>query len=89
MPDGARGFIRTKWKNASSGHIWNWDQVNGKIRFIETQTGVGVMTEKAVERYMNRASPGSLRMVRIDDLSPLDDVLKVSWEAYWENRRKA
>lgn len=74
MPDGASGFATTQWKKKNVGHIWNWVKEDGKIRFFEAQTPAGFIDN---ERYLNMAKNGSLKMVRVDDLVPTDDVLKV------------
>ncbi|QNE90263.1 hypothetical protein H0194_04600 [Corynebacterium incognita] len=74
MPDGASGFAVCKWKKDNAGHIWNWEKQDGKIRFFEAQTRRGFIDN---DDYLPFASAGTLRMVRVDDLVPTDDVLKV------------
>ena len=74
MPDGASGTAVGVWKKKNFGHIWNWVKQDGKIRFFEAQTNKGFID---VEEYMPNLSNGSLMMVRMDDLTPNDNVLKV------------
>ena len=74
MPDGASGTAVGAWKKQNFGHIWNWVKQDGKIRFFEAQSNKGFID---VEEYMPNLSNGSLMMVRMDDLTPNDNVLKV------------
>lgn len=74
MPDGASGFATTQWKKRDVGHIWNWVKEDGKIRFFEAQSKKGFIDNAM---YLKMARNGSLKMVRVDDLVPTDDVLKV------------
>ena len=74
MPDGASGFATAQWKKTNSGHIWNWVKEDGKIKFFEAQTHDGFVD---TSKYISMASNGSLKMVRIDDMVPTDDILKV------------
>ena len=74
MPDGASGTAVGAWKKKNFGHIWNWVKQDGKIRFFEAQDNTGFID---VEEYMPNLSNGSLMMVRMDDLTPNENVLKV------------
>jgi hypothetical protein len=70
-PDGARGYIATSWTQGA-GHVWNWEKVDGKIVYLEGQTGVPEMA-------FDHLTPGkfkyeTLRYVRMDDKVPTDAV---------------
>lgn len=75
VPEGATGFAEGKWKGRKdSSHIWNWTKQDGKIKFFEAQNGSGFRPRS---EYLDRLSDATLRMVRVDDLTPTDDILKV------------
>lgn len=38
-PDGARGFITCVWEDGSGSHIYNWEKRNGRLWYIDAQTG--------------------------------------------------
>ena len=82
MPEGATGTAVGSWSKGNSGHIWNWVKEDGEIKFFEAQTNRGFIDNT---EYMSRLKAGSLRMVRMDDLTPNEDVLKV---IDYENRIK-
>ena len=82
MPEGATGTAVGSWSKSNSGHIWNWVKEDGEIKFFEAQTNRGFIDNS---EYMSRLKAGSLRMVRMDDLTPNEDVLKV---IDYENRIK-
>ena len=82
MPEGATGTAVGSWSKGNSGHIWNWVKEDGEIKFFEAQTNRGFIDNS---EYMSRLKAGSLRMVRMDDLTPNEDVLKV---IDYENRIK-
>ena len=73
VPDGARGFAVGNWDRGGA-HIWNWEKSDGRISFYEAQAPTGAFPN---EKYLDRLKRGSLRMVRVDDLTPTDDILKV------------
>lgn len=76
VPDGARGFARGRWqkKYGGGGHIWNWVKQNGKIRYFESQTHEGFVDTKKTNAMLMR---GSLEVIRVDDLTPTDELLGV------------
>lgn len=72
VPNGARGTVQGNWK-AGGGHIWNWEKEGGKIHFYEFQTQNGKLSDPSV--YLDRLKDGSLKMVRLDDMEPTDQLL--------------
>lgn len=69
---GARGFVALHWTQGG-GHVFSWENVDGKPTYIEAQVG----PPDAGERHFGRGSfkPSSLRVVRIDDKTPNDKML--------------
>ena len=65
--DGARAEIYCVWKGASSAHVFAVENVGGKIRFIDPQTG-----NANCERYFTQMMPSRTMMCRIDQLEPSD-----------------
>lgn len=63
--DGSRGIIYLKWKDGES-HVFNVENVGGKIKYIEAQKG----TEANIKSYMKIAKPSSVKISRIDNLEP-------------------
>ncbi|MDY5785871.1 phage minor capsid protein [Corynebacterium sp.] len=74
MPEGARGFAVGLWSKQNSGHIWNWVKKDGEIKFFEAQSKTGFVD---VDDYLDSLQRGSLEMIRVDDLTPTDQVLGV------------
>lgn len=65
--DGARAEIYCVWKGASSAHVFAAENVGGKIRFIDPQTG-----STNCEGYFKELMPSRTMMCRIDQLEPSD-----------------
>ena len=66
LGDGARGSLFVDWKgNYKYGHFFSWEVENGKVRFIDGQTG-----ETDVSRYINMIKPTKTVCLRWDDLEP-------------------
>ena len=75
VPDGARGFVTCDWKGKNAGgHIWNWEKKDGEIVFYEFQNKRGRIDSST---YLAKAKPGTLEMVRMDDMVPTDEVLYI------------
>lgn len=61
--NGSRGVVEVFWKNGG-GHVFNVENVNGGIIARDAQTGEVVN----LNHYMSRATPGSVNLVRTDNL---------------------
>lgn len=79
MGAGARGFCMIKWKTAS-GHICSFEvDENGKVIFIDAQTGLssitpGITEDKNPAEYYKIAS--SYYILRTDNKVPNKDIVK-------------
>ena len=60
---GARAVVQVYWKHGG-GHVFNVENTGGKIRYCDAQTGKRVN----VKKYMSNAKPGSVNLVRTDNL---------------------
>lgn len=60
---GSRGVVEVFWKNGG-GHVFNVENIGGKIRYYDAQTGKTVN----INEYMGHAKPGSVNLVRTDNL---------------------
>lgn len=67
FPDGARGFIALHWARGGGGHVFNWEKVDGKLVWLEGQTGT---PDAARHLEPGKFKPESVRVVRIDDKTP-------------------
>ena len=65
--DGARAEIYCVWKGASSAHVFAVENVGGKVRFVDPQTG-----SVNCESYFTQMMPSKTMMCRIDQLEPSD-----------------
>lgn len=65
--DGARAEIYVCWKGASSAHVFAAENVGGRVRFIDPQTG-----NMDCESYFADTMPSRTMMCRIDQLEPSD-----------------
>lgn len=62
--DGSRAIVRVGWKNSRSGHVFNVENHNGKMYYVDAQTGSRVN----IKQYLGLADPSSVRLVRTDNL---------------------
>lgn len=60
--DGSRAQIVVNWNNTNSGHTFIAEQVFGKTKFIDPQTG-----ENDVSYYFDSVADGKTRFCRIDN----------------------
>ncbi len=70
---GARGYITVTWKGGRGAHIFNVENRNGTVFFIDGQTN-----SADVSAYWDRISQlgDSCRIVRTDDLTPTAQVMQ-------------
>lgn len=68
--DGARAQVVVVWKNTNSGHTFSAEQVDGKTRFYDPQSG-----SSDVIRYFKNVEPDSVKICRIDKLDVTDKIL--------------
>lgn len=68
--DGARVQVVIYWKNFASGHTFVAEQIDGKPRFIDPQSG-----EEDVEYYFDSVKSDRTKYARIDRLEPTKYIL--------------
>lgn len=70
--DGSRAIVRVRWQKGDSGHVFIAEQVDGKTRFVDPQSG-----EKDVTYYFNSGNikASRTRLLRTDkkDITELID----------------
>lgn len=59
-----------QWRGGRSGHVFNIENVRGKIKAVDSQTGKTV----SLSSYIKEAKPGSVNIVRTDNLRVSDRV---------------
>lgn len=64
QPVGSYGFIRGKWGQSRTGHVWVWERTETGVRYIEPQDGTVVNL-----KYFDYGI-ASTSYYRIDDLTP-------------------
>ena len=64
QPVGSYGFIRGKWGQSRTGHVWVWERTETGVRYIEPQDGT-VVGPKYFDYGIANTS-----YYRIDDLTP-------------------
>lgn len=67
-PDGARGFVAMGWTQGGA-HVFNWEKVDGKLMFLEGQTGDW---DASKHFEVGKFKPDTVRIVRIDDKEPTE-----------------
>lgn len=65
---GSRGVVQVFWKNGG-GHVFNVENVNGKIVYADAQTGRRL---KNGNEYMKDTIPSTVRLIRTDNLQISD-----------------
>ena len=68
--DGAVAEVRVAWKT-SEAHVFIAERVNGRVRFIDPQTG-----NLNCEDYFTKAQMGATMIARIDNLEPSELIEK-------------
>lgn len=64
-PPGSRGWIVAEWR-AGGAHVWTVEKLaDGTVHYIDAQPGMD-----NAERHFDRVKPGTLRLLRVDDLTP-------------------
>ena len=71
LPDGAMCEIRCEWKDRDYGHVFIAEKQNGKVRYIDPQTG-----KTEVSRYFKDMKPNRTQFWRIDNATLNDDLIK-------------
>lgn len=69
LPDGARGFISVIWTRGG-GHIFNWEKRDGKIWYIDAQSGKEWGDGYP---YVHKTS-GGVNIARVDDIPDNEDM---------------
>ena len=67
--EGSRAIVRIQWQGGRTGHVFIAENVNGKVRFIDPQTG-----DTDVERYFKGEKKNKTYAIRIDILKFADNV---------------
>lgn len=70
-PDGARGTLDFDWKNSRAGHVINWEKVDGRIVWVDAQTG---KMGDELSHYFPRSK--NHQWYRLDDVEPSALVLR-------------
>lgn len=71
LPDGAMCEVRCAWAFQTGGHVFIAEKVNGKIRYIDPQTG-----DVDVSRYFSLMQSNKTTFWRIDDAVLDDDLIQ-------------
>ena len=71
LPDGAMCEVRCVWASRPDGHVFIAEKVNGKVRYIDPQTG-----DSDVSRYFSVMQSDKTTFWRIDDAVVDDDLIK-------------
>lgn len=71
LPDGAMCEIRCEWKDEDYGHVFIAEKQNGKVRYIDPQTG-----KTEVSRYFKDMKPNRTQFWRIDNAALNEDLIK-------------
>lgn len=62
--NGTRAIIRVVWKNGNGAHVFNAEVFNGKVRYIDAQTG----HTRDIIGTLNNSIASKTQMVRTDNL---------------------
>jgi hypothetical protein len=84
MPVGSRGVISGAWARGGGAHIFNWELTDDGLRFYEGQNPATTFTEAG--DYLRQMKPATLRMLRVDDLNPTNNMVGMTVEARTADR---
>lgn len=62
--DGSRGIVKVQWNHGNSGHVFNFERINGKTRYFDAQVG----KEININDYLAVAKPTKTEISRTDNL---------------------
>lgn len=83
----SRGFIDFRWSGLDGGgHIMNYEVVDGKLLFIDSQTGKVMDANKAYKEYFKYTN--SLRTLRMDNVKLNTDIAKKKFSEPTTNKIK-
>lgn len=75
--DGSRAICRVVWKGGRSGHVFNVENIGGKVRAFDAQTG----KEVKLKDYLGKSMRGMTSLVRSDnaniDMSEVSKYVKL------------
>ena len=78
-PDGSRFALAGTW-DTGAAHIWNAEIVDRKLVFREGQVYQGKSPEELKAFYLSRLDKKkAVRVLRMDNLVPLDRILDEGW----------
>lgn len=63
--EGARGVVEVEWAKAPTGHVFNFEVVDGKNIFVDAQ--LGLVYIDGAESKFERVKPGTVSYLRTDD----------------------
>ena len=66
-----RAIVRVQGQGGNTGHVFIAENINGKVRFIDPQTG-----DTGFEKYFNCVKRNKTYAIRIDHLKFADNVKK-------------
>lgn len=64
--DGSRAVIYVTWKDGKSAHVFNVENANGRLTYVDAQ--VSIMVD--IKDYISRSAPTMTRISRVDNLRP-------------------
>lgn len=62
---GSRAIVQVRWKGDGGGHAFVVENVDGKVVFLDPQSN-----KVDVDGYFDRIEPGSVKILRTDNLEP-------------------
>lgn len=64
--ENSRGFISCSWKGYAGGHIFNYEVIDGKLYFVDSQSGKVTKGKNLYESYFKMAN--NIQTLRSDNL---------------------
>jgi len=73
---GSRAIVTVSWKDGTGGHAFIVENMDGRVVFLDPQSNT-----QDVGDYFNRIEPGTIRILRTDDLEPNMNPMKFTMVA--------
>jgi len=89
FPVGSRGVISGVWARGGGGHIFNWEKTAEGIVYHEGQVADVASTpygDTGAGAYIKRMKPSTLRVLRVDDLTPTNGMIELSVDDRTDDR---
>lgn len=75
--EGSRGIVRVKWAGGNSGHVFNVEYSNGKLKVYDVQSNKRTTGKNYLKEIMPYTTLNRTELFRTDNATPTDTMKKM------------